>query len=194
MKKNLLTLIIAFGLTSNLCAQTVLTQWNFNTQNASPSTGVGTITNIGGVTNTYASGSATGGSSDPVTPTSDNYAYNTKTYPAVSANNKTAGIEFAVNTTGREGIIVGFDVRHSNTASRYLVLQYSTDGATFTDAATFVNTPGDAWYNNSSYNFTSITGLNNNANAKFRIVTDFAPATTNYVAATTTSTYGTSGT
>jgi len=203
--KKLLFSLLTIGLTNISISQTVIAHWDFNSvpSDASTSTGsnlpiagTGTITNIGGVTNSYAAGTAT----DPNT--TDNTAYNSTTYPAQGLNPKTAGIQIDFSTVGLTNIALTFEQRMSNTAANTWVLQYTLDrtvgSPVWTDAQTFTFVPaatgtGSVWYQR-SYNFTSITGLNNNANAAFRIVSDFDPISGTYLASASTSSYGTGGT
>ena len=190
-KHFLVSAVFAFT-TAN--AQTTITEWNFTADVATPNVGTGTITLIGGTTNTFASGS---GSSDPDTTT--NRAYNTSTYAALGTENKQRGIQVSVSTVGYQGISLVFDQRLSNTANNTYVVQYTTNGTDWTDAQTFTFAPaatgtGDMWYNQRAVNLSSISAMNNNANAAFRIVSAFDPTSGNYLAARSTSTYGTSGT
>lgn len=101
-----------------------------------------------------------------------------------------------VDTTGFNSITVGYDIRHSNTSSRFVQFQYTTDGTMFTDfgAPAEADLGGDTWYNLRSVDLTGVPGVSNNANFGFRMVSTFAPNTTNYTAATSTSTYATGGT
>lgn len=186
-------------------ASTTITQWNFNssipdgdtgTGTTDPSVGSGTAATVGGTTASIASGAASGGSSDPAT--EDNSGWNTSSYPAQGTGNKTAGVEFVVSTVGFQSLTFSFDIRHSNTAANTIVVQYSTDGTTFVDAQTFTFTPaptgtGDTWYDR-SVDLSTITALNNNPNAKFRVVSAFDPDAGEYLASRSTSNYGTSGT
>jgi hypothetical protein len=177
-----------------------LTQWNFNslvpdnntaTGTLLPNIGSGTVSFVGGVTN---SGFNSGvGSSDLA---ADNSGLQTTTYPGQGSSNKTAGVQFSISTVGQQNISIKFDQRHSNTSSRYTQLQYTTNGSTYTDFGSLfdANLGGDTWYNGRSINLSSIAGVNNNANFGFRIVSAFAPGTSTYVASTSTSTYGTTGT
>ena len=62
---------------------------------------------------------------DPVTaPTGSNDSgWQTTTYSAQGASNKSRGVQFLVNTTGFGSVIVSWDQRLSNTASRYRQFQ-----------------------------------------------------------------------
>jgi len=195
-----------FILMQSSLAQTVITQWNFNsvppdgatgTGTTNPSTGAGTIISIGGVTASFASGAATGGSSDPA-PAADNTGWGLTGWPAQGTNNKTAGIRFLASTVGHTGIRVTFDLRHSNTGPRHIQLQYTTDATAATpvwvDFAIVAATGGDAWFNNRSFDLSAITALNNNPSAGFRVVAAFDPVGTGYLASNPASSYATTGT
>jgi hypothetical protein len=198
--------ILALTVAAGVANADLITEWNFNgtssttvpggTISPTPSTGAGIAALIGGTTATFASGTANGGSSDPITTTPSNYAWNTTTYPAQGANPGTAGIRFDVDTTLFQDIIVEFDTRHSNTSSRYLGFDYSIDGgSTWTSFATFDSDQGgDKWYNNRVVDLSAIAAVENTTQFAFRIVTIFAPGGTGYVATTGTSTYATGGT
>ncbi len=186
-------------------AQTVITQWNFNGTSTStvpggttaptPATGTGTAALIGGATASYASGVSNGGSSDPVTTSPPNYGWGTTTYPAVGAANKTAGTQYNVSTAGKQNIIIRYDLRHSNTSSRYEQFQYSTNGSTFVDfGAPFDGNAGDTWFNQRTIDLSSVTAVNNNPNFAFRIVSVFAPSTSAYAPSNSGSSYAGSGT
>ena len=182
-------------------AQVVVTQWNFNsvtpdaatsTGSTLPSVGSGTASVIGGVTTAFASGDASGGSSDPAV--GDDSGWQTTTYAAQGAGDKTRGVQFNVSTVGFQDVTVSYDLRHSNTSSRYELFQYSLDGTSFTDFSTFDGNKGDTWFNGRTIDLSSITGADNNANFAFRVVSTFAPGTSAYAASSPTGTYGTAGT
>ena len=205
--------LAAIAVCGSVASAAVVTQWNFNSviNDASTATGTtlpfvgsGTASLVGGVTSpSFNAGGTTGiapaSSSDPAS--TDNSGWQTTNYPAQGVGNKTAGVQFAVNTTNYEDIIVTFDVRHSNTSSSVLRLQYTIDGTSFIDADQYVITPtatsGDSWYNRTA-NLSAITGVDNNANFAIRIVTEFAPSTSGYLATRsntpTATTYAGSGT
>ncbi|MBK9290218.1 MAG: T9SS type A sorting domain-containing protein [Bacteroidetes bacterium] len=194
-------------------AQTVITRWNFNgpasdqvpggPDSPSPAIGNGIASLVGGTTATFASGTASGGSSDPETTTPPNYGWNTTNYPAQGTAPKSAGAQFRVSTLGYDNIQFVFDQRLSNTAANTWVVQYTTDvtasSPVWVDAQTFTFEPqatgtGDTWYNQRTVNLAGVAALNNNPNAAFRVVSDFDPTTGEYRAARSTSSYGTGGT
>jgi hypothetical protein len=229
--RNVLTVAsVTLGLAAATSAQTIFTQWNFNsvtpdantaTGTTNPAIGSGLLSLFGGTTATFASGDASGGSSDPAT--GDDSAWNTTTYPAAAGTNLSAGVQGLVSTTGFENIRVSFDTRHSNTSSRYVAFQYTLDGSlwnTVTDATLLsagaanvtagsgdssvgttgtyaywekANT-GDTWALQRTVNLSSITGANNNPNFGFRMVTAHNPTGTTFVATNNGSNYGPTGT
>lgn len=203
--------LAAVAVCGSVASAAVVTQWNFNsatndgsagTGTTLPFVGTGTASLVGGVTSPgFSAGGTTGispGSSSDTNLT-DNSGWQTTTYPAQGTANKSAGVQFAVDTTNYEDITITFDVRHSNTAANTLRLQYSVDGgANFVDADQYTFTPaatgtGDSWFNRSA-NLSAIAGVENNANFVFRIVTEFAPGSAGYLAARSTSSYGTAST
>ncbi len=187
---------IAIALVSvTLANADVVTQWNFysgNDANATtgtttPNVGSGTILTVGGVTNpSFNSGV---GSSD--TEALDNSGYQTTTYSAQSAANGTAGLRFNVNTLGFENITGSFDLRTSNTSSRWYQVRYTIDGTNFLDLSGPVRlgvgdvNVGDTWSNNLLFDLTSISGANNNANFGIQVLSVFSPvAFTEFLSAT----------
>ncbi len=101
-------------------------------------------------------------------------------------------MQFNVSTLGFEDILVSYDLRHSNTSSRYEQFQYSLDGTNFVDFALFDGNAGDTWFNNRTIDLSSIAGADNNASFAFRVVAAFAPNTSAYAASS--STYAGTGT
>ena len=208
MKKTLTIIgLAAFASLTGSHAQ-IITQWNFNAENATPSIGSGTISLIGGATNSgYNSGA---GSSDPTQP---GFGYQTTTYPAQSTASGTAGIQLDVSTASFQsptytGIQVSFDLRTSNTSSRWFRIDYTTNGGIDWTLGSAVRmgaaaNAGDTWHNGNSLLINDVAALDN-ANFGFRIVSVFSPdafteaaSSTNYAANTayevarnTTSTYG----
>jgi hypothetical protein len=187
----LLGLMLAVGY--SLQAQTVITQWNFNsnppdastgTGTTNPSVGTGTITTVNTNAPTFNAGT---GSSDPVT--TDNSGIGMTGFPAQGVNSKSSGIRFGTSTATFQNIIVRFDLRHSNTAARHFTVQYTLNNSVTTpvwvDFAEDSTTAGDVFVNNRTYNMSAITGLNNNANAGFRVVSSFRPNTSEYISANT---------
>ena len=189
-------------------AQTI-SLWNFNSNPAdgstatgttTPALGLGTASLIGGVTGTFGSGDANGGSTDPLTgsPTDDS-GWQTTGYAAATGANKSTGVQFNVSTLGFTDIKLAFDIRHSNTSSRYERVQYSLDGVTFVDSLGFSGPAGDTWFNNRSVDLTGIAGVANNPNFAFRIVSEWESTATgsganSFVASSATGSYAGTGT
>jgi len=197
-----LLLALLFFTVQALQAQTTITQWNFNsnptdasnsTGTLTPSVGSGTIASINITTTSFNNGT---GSSDPAT--TDNTGMGLSGFPVQGTSSKTAGIQFSASTLGYENISLKFDLRHSNTGPKHFTVQYTTDVTATTpvwvDFIEDSTMAGDAFVNNRSYNLSSVTTLNNNAKAGFRIVASYRPSTNTYVAATSTSNYATTGT
>lgn len=171
-----------------------ITQWNFNSVPADTSTATGTLTpNIGagvisllnGVTST---GFNSGVGSSDTSLAANNSGYQTTTYAAQGAQNQLRGVQYSVSTVGFSDITVSYDLRHSNTSSRYEQFQYSVDGTNFTDFALFDGNVGDGWFSR-SVDLSSIAGADNNASFSFRVVAAFAPTTAGYLASNPASDY-----
>ena len=179
-----------------------LVSWDFNspvadgntgTGSTMPAIGSGSVSLVGGTTASFASGDASGGSSDPAS--GDDSGWNTSTYAAQGAGDRSRGAAFTVSTAGYENLVLGYDLRHSNTSSRFEAVQYSLDGSTWIDAALFdANQGGDRWYNGRTINLSAVAGAADNVSFAFRVVAAFAPGTAQYLATTAGSNYGTTGT
>lgn len=206
LKNILFMFLLGLGLTAFVAAdaQVVITQWDFEGDVTTPSSGAGTATLIGGTTATFATGytgTSTGGR-----------AWNSAGYPAQGAGSNTAGVEFLVSTSGYSAIALNWDGRHSNTSANRIRVQYTLDGSEWENfeasAANATNTAGgvdkgfdngryiadagDTWYQRSA-DFSGISGVAGNAAFGVRIVTEFVDGS-NYGAATSTSTYSPNGT
>jgi hypothetical protein len=180
-------LVVTLGLTQAQPVQLVI--WDFNDDNTTADGGVNaslsSLALEGGTTATFAGGSPLDAAATP------NRGYNTTTYPTQGQNNLTAGIVFNTPTTGYINVTVQFDVRWSNTASRYLRFQYTYDGVSWINGPQLVAPGGDTWW--SSQNITNPNGntryyvsffgdtqADNNLNFAFRILAEFAPGDNNY--------------
>ncbi len=159
-----------------LAGADTIASWSFDSQSELPDVGSGSITLIGGVNNANAGQWATGNPSS-------GKAWNTDEYPSQGAGNRTGGIEFSVPTTGYENIQVSFDKRHSGTASSYVRFQFSTNGgSTWSDAASgSLTSVSDKSFHSYSFDLSSFSAVENNASFKFRMVTEFAPSSSQYV-------------
>ena len=175
----------------------VVTQWTFNSSNAAltltPYIGTGTATYVGG-TAANSTGIATGWVDDTtaVAPVVNN-RWTMTTFPTASSASGTAGAQFAVSTVGYEDVIVTFGLRNSNTSSKYAMLQYSTDGTNFTNFGEVITGTGDVW-TSVSRDLSALTAVDNISTFAFRVVSVFAPGTSAYAAARSTSTYAATGT
>jgi len=194
--------IFAFALTSS--AQVTITQWNFEGDVITPSTGSGTASLIGGTAATFATGLEGGVSSGR--------AWNTNTYPEQGTGSGTAGVEFIVSTSGFSNISVTWDHRHSNTSANRVRLQYTLNGTTWVnfdanasnatntalgvdkgfDNGRYITDAGDTWYQRSA-SFAAISGAGDNAAFAIRVVSEFFDGV-EYAAATSTSVYSVNGT
>jgi hypothetical protein len=170
-------------------AQTTITQWNFDAKTTSATTGSGTLTLIGGITEpatdaggaypTGWTGTATGG-----------FAYSATGFPAQGTASGTAGFEFKVSTVGYKDIKVTLDERASNTASKWSEYQYTTNGTTWVTLANNGGTITTQYKTTpSTLDFSSVDAADNNANFAVRVVTIFAPTTNAYEQVTATNTY-----
>jgi hypothetical protein len=173
----------------------IIAQWNFNdtsnTNSPVPFVGSG-IASLVNVLPASSGGFATGSTTDPSSP---NTAWNTATYPPQGTSNKTAGVQFAVNTAGYSNISVSFDMRTSGTASKYWRLQYTTNGTDFVD--TIVLTNGSTSFTSKTNSFVGLPGVDRNPGFAIRIVAEWESSAigtvnSNYVGAT--GAYGQSGT
>ncbi|MFN3683191.1 MAG: hypothetical protein ACK41F_04565 [Fimbriimonadaceae bacterium] len=104
----------------------VITRWDFNSVppdssttsgTLAPAVGTGAASLVGGVTGSFASGDASGGSTDPAS--GDDSAWNVTTFAAQGQESGLRGVRFDVPTTGFEQITVRWDQRHSNASSRF---------------------------------------------------------------------------
>lgn len=195
------SMLLAALLAAGSAQADTLAQWNFNSNPAdgstatgslTVSTGAGSLSAIGGVALAFGSGSANGGSSDPVT--TDDSGLQTTGYAAQGADNKSRGVQFNVSTAGFENVVLNYDLRHSNTSSRWEQVQYSLDGINFVDVASFDGNAGDAWFNGRSIDLSAIAGVKNNASFAFRVVAAFSPDSTAYAVSNPGSSYAATGT
>jgi hypothetical protein len=142
---------------------------------------------------------------NPTHPTTPNWALQTTNYPAPDQSPGEAGIVVSVPTTGYQNIVVKFDVRWSNTASKFIALEYTTDGGVnWTRARVLEARRGDRWHSDAADNggygalveldLSGDANVNNNAQFAFRVVAIFDPNTGQYTAAQSGSNYATRGT
>jgi hypothetical protein len=166
-----------------------LAQWDFNDSNLAADVGTGSAAYIGGTaaagTGEFASDA---GSTDPA-PTG--FAWNMSSFPAQGEANNTAGVAFTVSTLMMNNITFSYEHRGSNTASRWETVQYTVNGTTFVDVATFEITGANIFMPR-AVDLSGIAAVNNVPALSLRVVSSFAPNTSAYAAIT--STYGSSGT
>ena len=188
--------LFMLALVFSMNAQTTLTQWNFDNVDPAlaqaPTTGAGTFTLIGGVVDNSSGTPLAMPAGNPST----GKAYSIKTFPATMTASGTAGYQFAVSTAGiTDPINVQFDPRGSGTSSKWQQYEYSTDGTTWN----ILSNNGGALTN--SFTATPMVSLtfpascSNKVNFKFKIVSIFDPAGTDYASVTGGATaYSTGGT
>ena len=187
--KNILKSLCAaslLGAAVSASAQT-FAQWNFN--GTSPTTvpggsttptvaiGTGSASLFGSTTadTSFGSGTNNGGSSDPVVGTPSDYAWQTTTYGA-DTNAAIAGVQFLIPTSGftaatHTGFTFSYDLRHSNTSSRFEQVVYTTNGSTWSNAGSFfTGASGDTWFNGRSVTITDLLAFDN-ANFGLRVTT-----------------------
>ncbi len=174
----------------------IIAQWNFNSS-VLPSYGQGSASLVGGVTATF----ATGCTNDPAV--TGNTGWNTTQYPPQGTLSKAAGAQFAVSTLGYEDIVVRWEHRVSNSASRYCRFQYATDGTHFVDApysvCAFGVSPGASYYEPQTVDLSGVAETSDNPSFVFRIVSEFeSDAVPNsadqYVTTSMTNRYSSAGT
>ena len=176
---------------------TVIAQWNFNQTNASvtsplPSSGTGAAALMGGTTATYATGTAADTGANGV-----NNAWNSTTYAAQGAGNKSRGVQFNVSTRGYRNLVVAWEQRLSNTASKYYRLQYTTNGVDFLDGP-LVTMAAAGSFESKTNSLIGVAGVEDNPRFAFRVVAEFESTAmltgnANYASAST-SAYGSGGT
>ncbi|MBL8067610.1 MAG: PEP-CTERM sorting domain-containing protein [Armatimonadetes bacterium] len=191
MKKSMLVTVIAVVAATSHAATVAL--WDFNDSNTVPEIGTGSIALLGGVTNPgYNSGV---GSSDPAA--SGNLGFQTTTYAAQGTESGLRGVQFNASTVGFTNIRFQFDIRKSNTSSRFVEVFYTLDGTNFTTLGTLDQNQGDTWFNNNFFDVSGVAGSANNANFGFKVVTVFDPnivTAGQYSASNPASTYAATGT
>ena len=154
----------------------VLAEWdfngNFNTTTPAPSTGSGTASLLNGVPGSSAAGSSPNDTLNASHEGVANNAWSTTSYPT-SGSNKTAGVQFNVSTLGLRNIKISYDIRASATASKFLRLQYTTNGTDFIDYPVSTAFANPTYFESEAYDLTGLPGVANNASFGFRVVSEF---------------------
>jgi hypothetical protein len=151
--------------------------WDFESSSIAPNKGNGNISTLGlGTSYDFSKKGYKPGQTNETTGIPDGsnetgVGLNTTKYP-VSGSKTPAGIKIAVNTTGYSNIVFQMDMRYSNESANKSLLQYTIDGSTWITAATYATvTTGDVWFLR-KYDFSAISGVNNNPNFAIRYITD----------------------
>jgi len=191
-------LAVWHGASAGFAHAVTIAQWNFNgplTGTLLPALGEATLRPIGVTTSGFGSGTANGGSSDPVSTSPPNYGWQVWGFPAQGAGDRSSGIQGQIDTSGFGQIDVAFDFRASGGSARHQQFQYSLDGSRFIDyGAPFASASGDSWTIQRTIDLASVTRIGDNAQFAFRLVSAFAPGTSAYQATATGSTYSLQGT
>lgn len=189
MKKLYSLLLVAIAFSAN--AQ-IITKWDFDASSTAPTSGTGTATLIGGVTENLQTGASSCNCPFVAGNPTTGKAYTTTSYPAANSASGTSGIQFNVSTVGSTDIYVYIDVYGSKTASKYVQFQYTIDGSTWTNAGSPTTVP----YTTTSQWVTisqSLSDAADKVNFAFRVVSVFAPSTSDYAPVASTSSYATTG-
>lgn len=178
-----------------------IVRWDFNqttqytTTNPSPSLGTGTaypVQNPAVSNFVYAAGALFDPAQLGASATNQAWALNGF---VAGISNKTAGFQFNVSTVGYTNIMLTWSERHSATASKYMRVQYTTNGTDYVDGD--VVTFSQVAYQFYSSDLSAKPGVANNPNFGFRVVAEWestaiGDATASY--AGTSSTFGSGGT
>lgn len=178
-RRNILSVVLPLLVSASVASAQTLAQWTFET---SPPADLNNSTTILGLAADIGTGTASGfhasAATDYSTPAgngSDN---------SLSANTWAVNdyYQFTLSTVGYSGIGVSFDTTGSATGPRDFNLAYSTDGSVFTTFASYAvllnGAPNLSWSTangyqsayTSSFDLSSITGLDNAASVYFRLV------------------------
>ncbi len=176
-----------------------LVSWNFNGPQGSsvPSAGLGTASLVGATTATFAVGSPA--DSEAASP-AENKGWNLAGFASQGSASGERGAQFAFSTVGFDSISVVWHERHSNSASRFVQLQYALDGKTFTsdglanDGVIEATEGGDVWQAEHRVDIKGVAGAAGNALFAVRIVSIFAPGSSQYLPSSPSGNYAASGT
>jgi hypothetical protein len=176
MKPLLLVALLGAIAAPALAQSTILASWNFETGTIS-----GTGTDFGPISAATGSGGASGHHAASAA-TWSSPAGNGSTH-SFSVNNWATGDYFQLQTsaTGYTGLMLTWDQTGSSTGPKDFELQYSTDGSSWTNFASYAvlinGSPNVAWSSTGtpnatfsySYDLSSVTALNNAATVYFRL-------------------------
>lgn len=192
----------------------IITVWTFEpligtTSNPGPNTGSGSANLVGSMVGNggTATGMNTVSGCGNQTSGTNAWAANPAT---PGSSNESSGVQFNVNTSGYENIIVSWEQRWSNTSANTCRLQYTTDGGnwvnfTMTSSNTTfcngslnngrfeTNTTGDQ-YRRITVDLSSVTGANDNSNFGVRVVAAHYQNTGQFRQTTNPTTVATAGT
>jgi hypothetical protein len=136
----------------------------------------------------------TGGSSDQISPVGVNNGWRVRGQNPGNGWNLAApqysqGVEFDVDTTGQRHIVFQFDWFCTTQGVRDLQVQYTADGATWSNAGPLQVATANAYTNQITINFAAlgITSVENNPSFGVRLVSAYDPAYTGPGAPTYTS-------
>lgn len=170
---NLICAILFFLAASQAAAADELAVWNFNDSDLNVDHGSGTLTSSLNVVNILFAAGTTNNARQ-----GDTAGQALSLQGGTSNANNGRNLTFNVSTAGFTNIIVSFATQGTSTGFNSNQFQYSLDGINFIDfgppyapATTFGTLP-------LVFSLASIAGLNNNANAAFRIVFNGATSST----------------
>ncbi len=177
-----LALLIALACAGTAMGQTQIARWSFNgvSPSLSSDNGLGTSSVLGGLTQLFDGGS-------PNDAVANNQSMRLQQFSG-TAPSGSQGAQFNVSTVGFNTVTVTWDQRHSNSASRFTQFSYSIDGSTFITAGLPDNgllsySFGDSWALARTVDLSTIPGVNNNPNFRFRLTAVHDPSTGAYAAA-----------
>lgn len=213
MKKKSGLLALLLLAMPSLFAQTIITQWDFESSITSPSTGTGTNALVGSMTGPA---SGTGSTTGCVQQTGTGAWQIGTANPGVAE--ETSGVEFRASTVGFTNIIFEYDQRTSNTGTRTSRIQYTLDGSNWInltltpsnytsgcagrgaidngriDVGDPVGTNVSDGWGRRTINFSAISGANNNPNFGVRILAAYYDVTGQFRQANAVGTVATAGT
>jgi Secretion system C-terminal sorting domain len=142
-------------------AQGTIAGWNFNAQSTAATSGVGTLSFVGGTGSPlYINNAGT-------------QALGFADFPTDNVGSGTAGIRFATSTVGYSGISISFDTYGHNQSSKWQRFEYTVDG---TNWIILGNNGGTLGSNFAPRTLNFPASCDNNPNFAFRIVSIFNPS------------------